>query len=282
MVSANSGMACRVESTLLASTARNLLGDGGRWEMSAPCHGGLSTCSSRPPAVVNMSSDQTVYGSRHWGGTVRSCSQVYAFRPCGSREAAEVRAGCKKWVRLGEGMCTQVSSRAWMLREERKRKGESGGAEDVEDHDSGSYRAQLQCSDVVALERLWGDRHTHRCAILTIIHAHCKKSQNFCQIRVKTFSQCAQTTDTRMATPTTYGKHTLGACVLTRGPRHCAWRRTSLSADISSSSSSLILCSLSGSSRQDGCNGQTSGRKERRKKTGGNKALREQKIRHIN
>lgn len=64
-------------------------------------------------------------------------------------------------------------------------------------------------------------------------------------------------------------KHTLGTCVLTRGPWHCAWRRTSLSADISSSSSSLILCSLSGSSRHDGCNGQTSGRKERKRKTGG-------------
>lgn len=59
-------------------------------------------------------------------------------------------------------------------------------------------------------------------------------------------------------------------CVLTHGPLHCTCRWTSFSADISSSSSSLILCSLSGSSRQDGWNKQTSGRRGRedRKKLG--------------
>lgn len=70
--------------------------------------------------------------------------------------------------------------------------------------------------------------------------------------------------------------NTHSECVLTHGPLHCTCRWTSLSADISRSSSSLILCSLSGSSRQDGWNKQTSGRrgrrgqeeKERVKKTG--------------
>lgn len=57
--------------------------------------------------------------------------------------------------------------------------------------------------------------------------------------------------------------NTHSECVLTHGPLHCTCRWTSLSADISSSSSSLILCSLSGSSRQDGCNKQTSGRRGR-------------------
>lgn len=55
--------------------------------------------------------------------------------------------------------------------------------------------------------------------------------------------------------------NTHSECVLTRGPLHCTCRWTSFSADISSSSSSLILCSLSGSSRQDGCNKQMSGRR---------------------
>lgn len=78
MVSANSGMACRVESTLLASTARNLLGetgscDGGRCGRSSPCQDGLSTRSSRLAPVVSMSSDQTLYGPRHWEGGARSC-----------------------------------------------------------------------------------------------------------------------------------------------------------------------------------------------------------------
>lgn len=141
-----------------------------------------------------------------------------------------------------------------------------------------------------------GDRHTRRRVPLSPSYTHTAKSHKssserrrlkhsfslFKLISIISFSQCAQTTNTRTTTPSTYGKHTLAACVLTRGPRHCAWRRTSLSADISSSSSSLILCSLSGSSRQDGCNGQTSGRKRRKRKTGGNEALREQKITHKN
>ena len=50
--------------------------------------------------------------------------------------------------------------------------------------------------------------------------------------------------------------NTHSECVLTHEPLHCTCRWTSLSADISSSSSSLILCSLSGSSRQDGWNKQ--------------------------
>ncbi len=57
--------------------------------------------------------------------------------------------------------------------------------------------------------------------------------------------------------------NTHSECVLTHGPLHCTCRWTSFSADISSSSSSLILCSLSGSSRQDGWNKQTSGRRGR-------------------
>lgn len=74
IVSANSGMVCRVESTVLASTARNLLGEtgscvGGPWGISGPLHGLLSACSSRLLLlVVNVSSDtlsdQAEYGSK--------------------------------------------------------------------------------------------------------------------------------------------------------------------------------------------------------------------------
>lgn len=64
MVSANSGMVCREESTVLASTARNLLGEtgscgGGPWGISGPLQGLLSACSSRLLLlVVNVSSDR--------------------------------------------------------------------------------------------------------------------------------------------------------------------------------------------------------------------------------
>ncbi len=63
MVSANSGMVCRVESTVLASTARNLLGEtgscgGGPWGISGPLQDLLSACSSMLLLlVVNVSSD---------------------------------------------------------------------------------------------------------------------------------------------------------------------------------------------------------------------------------
>lgn len=61
--------------------------------------------------------------------------------------------------------------------------------------------------------------------------------------------------------------NTHSECVLTHEPLHCTCCWTSFSADISSSSSSLILCSLSGSSRQDGWNKQSRrrGRKEKGK-----------------
>lgn len=63
MVSANSGIVCRVDSTVLASTARNLLGETGSGAgapcgISGPFQGLLSACSSRLLLlVVNVSSD---------------------------------------------------------------------------------------------------------------------------------------------------------------------------------------------------------------------------------
>lgn len=66
-----------------------------------------------------------------------------------------MRAGYRMWTRLEEGVCIQVSCRAWMLGEKKKRrKGERGRAEDGEGDGNGSYRAQLQSSDVVESERL--------------------------------------------------------------------------------------------------------------------------------
>lgn len=76
MVSANSGMVCREESTVLASTARNLLGETGSCVrgpcgISGPLQGSLSPCSSRLLLLVaNVSletpSDQAGYGSMLW------------------------------------------------------------------------------------------------------------------------------------------------------------------------------------------------------------------------
>ena len=75
MVSANSGMVCSVESTVLASTARNLLGEtgscgGGPAGISGLLQDGLSSCSSvLLLLVVSVSSDtlsaQAEYCSRH-------------------------------------------------------------------------------------------------------------------------------------------------------------------------------------------------------------------------
>lgn len=63
IVSANSGMVCRVERTVLASTARNLLGEtgscgGGPCGILGPCQGRLSSssCGLLQP-VVSASSD---------------------------------------------------------------------------------------------------------------------------------------------------------------------------------------------------------------------------------
>lgn len=75
MVSANSGMVCRVESTALASTARNLLGEtgscgGGPRGSSGPVQGLLSACSSTllllPAANVSSDTltDQAEYCSK--------------------------------------------------------------------------------------------------------------------------------------------------------------------------------------------------------------------------
>jgi len=63
MVSANSGMVCRVESTAQASAARNLLGETGScgegsWGISGPLQDLLSACSSMLLLlVVSVSSD---------------------------------------------------------------------------------------------------------------------------------------------------------------------------------------------------------------------------------
>lgn len=76
IVSANSGMVCRVERTVLASTARNLLGEtgscgGGPCGISGPCQDRLSSssCGLLQPVVIASSdtlSGHVVYSS--WRG----------------------------------------------------------------------------------------------------------------------------------------------------------------------------------------------------------------------
>lgn len=84
MVSANSGMVCSVESTVLASAARNLLGEtascgGGPSGISGPCQDRLSSSSrGLVQPVVSASSDtlsgHVVYSS--WGRRTRRESWI--------------------------------------------------------------------------------------------------------------------------------------------------------------------------------------------------------------
>lgn len=65
MVSANSGIVCKVESTVLASTAKNLLGEtgncaGGPWVISGPLQDLPSVCSSGLLLIVVIVSSDTL------------------------------------------------------------------------------------------------------------------------------------------------------------------------------------------------------------------------------
>lgn len=71
MVSANSGIVCRVESTVLASTARNLLGEtgscvGGPRGISESLQVLLSTSSSRLLLLVVSVSSDTLSDQAEW------------------------------------------------------------------------------------------------------------------------------------------------------------------------------------------------------------------------
>lgn len=99
IVSANSGMVCSVDSTVLASAARNLLGEtascgGGPCGISGPCQNRLSSSSrGLVQPVVSASSDtlsgHVVYSS--WGQRARSESWIPVKADlCGENDVQDI------------------------------------------------------------------------------------------------------------------------------------------------------------------------------------------------